>query len=123
MITVAITQGCYKFSSSKRNSRPENLGGRRKEVGIFFPKMILAFPSGFIFSMIRPLHFQELGCLLTGSTFSFIKNVDRMFLIRKIILQFEHFMIHCSVRRLLEATAELRHMEYVVDMRELRWQL
>src|SRR3989337_2474058 len=98
MITVVITQGCYKFSSSKRNSRPENSGGRRKEVGIFFPKMVLTFPSGFLFSMIRPLHFQEVGRLLTSSTFSFIKDADRMFLIRKMILQFEHLMIHCSVR-------------------------
>src|SRR3989337_3691809 len=108
MITVLITTGVLQFSSSKINSRPENSGGRRKEVGVFRTKIILAFPSGFIFSMIRPLHFEELGRLLTGSTFSFIENADRMFLIGKIILQLEHLMIHCLVRRLFEATTKLR---------------
>src|SRR3989337_3000009 len=107
LITVVITRGCYKFSSSKRNSRPENLGGRRKELRIFLTKMILAFPSGFIFSMVRPLHFQELDRLLTSSTFSFIENADRMLLIREIILQIEHLMIHCTVWRFLETLPKL----------------
>src|SRR3990170_5343571 len=89
---------------------------------IFFPKMILAFPSGFIFSVIRPLDFQEFGHLLTSSTFSFVEDADGMLLIGKIILQLEHLMIHCSVRRFLEAFSKLRHMEDVVDMRELRRQ-
>jgi hypothetical protein len=35
------------------------LRGRLKESGVFFAKTILAFPSGFIFRMIRPLNLEE----------------------------------------------------------------
>jgi hypothetical protein len=74
--------GVLQFSSSKRNSRPENSGGRRKEVGVFSTEVILAFPSGLIFSMTGPLHFEELGNLLAGPRFSLIENAYRMLFIR-----------------------------------------
>ena len=58
--------------------------------------MILAFPSGFIFRVMRPLDFEELDHLLTCVTFSLVKNVDRMLFIGEVLLQLEHFMIHYS---------------------------
>ena len=120
-VTVLSYTGVLQFSSSKRNSRPENSGGRKKKIVVFFTKAILSFPSGFIFRMIWPLHFQELGSLLAGPTFSLIENAVRMLFISEIILQFEHFMIHCTVW-ILEATTKLRHMEDIVDVRKLWWQ-
>jgi hypothetical protein len=119
-ITVAHYIGVLQFSSSKRNSCPENSRGRREKIGVFFTKTILAFPSGFIFSMIRPLHFKELDYLLMGSTFSLIKNADRMLLIREIILQFEHLMIHCTVW-VLETASELRYVENIMNLRKVHW--
>ena len=47
-----MTQGMLQFSSSNKNSRPENLRGRKKEGGVFFAKTILAFPRGFILRMM-----------------------------------------------------------------------
>src|SRR3954471_23551881 len=101
-----------------KNSRPENLSGRGEKIGVFFRKTIFAFPSGFIFRMIRPLNFEELGCLVAGSTFRLIKNVARMFLIRQVPLQFQNFMIHCS-DRILEAATELRHLEDIMNLDEV----
>ena len=56
--------------------------------------------------MERPLDFEELDRLLTCAAFSLVKNADRMLFIGEVLLQFEHFMIHCS-DWVLEAAAEL----------------
>src|SRR3954470_16730397 len=92
-----------------KNSRPENLRGTGEKIGVFFTKAIFAFPSGFIFRMIRPLNFEELDCLVAGSTFRLIRNAAWMFLIRQVLLQFQHFMIHC-LDRILEAATEFQHV-------------
>ena len=52
-------------------------------------------------------------------TFSLVKNAYRTLYIRKVLLQFKHIMIHCS-NRILEAAAELRHMEDIVNLRKVR---
>jgi hypothetical protein len=49
-----------------------------------------------------------------------IKSADRILLIREIILQFEHFMIHCTVR-VHETASKLRHMEDNMYLRQVRW--
>src|SRR3954471_9382665 len=93
-----------------KNSRPENLSGTGKKIGAFFTKMIFAFPSGFIFRMIRPLNFEELDSLVASFPFRLIKNAARMFLISQVLLQLNHIMLHFT-DRVLEATTELRHVE------------
>src|SRR3954464_4223533 len=102
-----------------KNSRPENLGGRGEKIGVFIAKTIFAFPGGFIFRMIRPLNFEKLGRLVAGSTFRLIKNATRMLLISQVLLQLNHTMFHFS-NRVLEAASELRHVEDIVDLREVR---
>src|SRR3954464_836771 len=104
-----------------KNSRPENLGGRGEKIGVFIAKAILAFPSGFIFRMIRPLNFEKLGRLVAGSAFRLIKNMSRMFLISQVLLQLNHIMFHFA-DGILEAASELRHVEYIVDLGEVRRQ-
>src|ERR1041385_5205395 len=104
-----------------RNSCPENLSGRGEKIGVFLSKTIFAFPSGFIFRMIRPLNFEELRCLVAGFAFRLIENAAWMFLISQVLLQFNHIMFHFA-NRVLEAASELRHMEYIVDLREVRRQ-
>ena len=64
------------------------------------------FPSGFIFRVMRPLDFEEFDRLLMCEAFSLVKYADRMLFVGEFLLQFEHFMIHCS-DWILEATAEL----------------
>ena len=59
-----------------------------------------------MFRMVRPLDFEELDRLLTCAVFSLVENADRMLFIGEVLLQFEHFMIHCS-DWVLEASAEL----------------
>src|SRR3954463_15748007 len=104
-----------------KNSRLKNLSGRGEKIGIFFTKTIFAFPGGFIFRMIRPLNFEELDGLVAGSTFRLIKNAARMFFISQILLQLNHIMFH-FLNRVLEAASELRHVEYDVDLGEVRRQ-
>src|SRR3954468_11560594 len=104
-----------------KNSRLENLSGSGKKIGVFFTKTIFAFPSGFIFRMIRPLNFEELDSLVAGSTFRLIENAAWMFLISQVLLNLNHIMFHFA-NRVLEAASELRHMKYIVDLREVRWQ-
>src|SRR3954462_15648856 len=101
-----------------KNSRPENLCGRGEKIGAFLTKTIFAFPSGFIFRMIRPLNFEELGCLVAGFAFRLIKNAARMFLISQVLLQLNKIMFHFA-NRVLEAASELRHVEYSMDLREV----
>ena len=86
VITVTDTEGVTNLPHY-RNSRPENLSGSGKKIGVFFMKTILAFPSGFIFRMIRPLNLEELDRLVAGSTFRLIKDATRMFLISQVLLQ------------------------------------
>src|SRR3954464_14170356 len=112
MITVTATEGVTNLPHYK-NYRPENLSGSEEKIGVFIAKTIFAFPSGFLFRMIRPLNFEELGCLVAGLTFRLIKNAARMFLIRQVLLQFKYFMVHCS-DRILEAAMDLRHVEDIV---------
>src|SRR3954464_747947 len=104
-----------------KNSRPENLSGRGEKIGVFFTKTIFAFPSGFTFRMIRPLDFEELDGLVAGLAFRLIENAARMFLISQILLQLDHIVFHFA-DGVLEAASELRHVEYIVDLREVRWQ-
>ena len=56
--------------------------------------------------MVRPLDFEKLDRLLMCAAFSLVENADLMLFIGEVLLQFEHFMIHCS-DWVLEATAEL----------------
>src|SRR3954462_10440619 len=77
-----------------KNSCPENLGGRGEKIGVFIAETVFAFPSGFIFRMIRPLNLEELGRLVAGSAFRLIKNAARMFLISQVPLQLNHVMFH-----------------------------
>src|SRR3954465_10257085 len=83
--------------------------------------MIFAFPGGFIFRMIRPLDFEKLGRLVAGSAFRLIKNAARMFLISQVLLQLDHIVFHFA-DGVLETASELRHVEYIVDLREIRRQ-
>src|SRR3954464_1614766 len=71
--------------------------------------------------MVRPLNLEELGRLVAGSAFRLIKNAARMFLISQVLLQFDHIMFHFA-DGVLEAASELRHVEYIVDLREVRRQ-
>src|SRR4051812_2920816 len=102
-----------------KNSRPENFGGRGEKIGVFIAETIFAFPGGFIFRMIRPLNLEKLGRLVAGSTFRLIKNAAWMFLIRQVLLQLNHTMFHFA-DGVLKAASELRHVEYIVDLREDR---
>src|SRR3954463_12081588 len=104
-----------------KNSRPENLGGRGENIGVFIAETIFALPSGFIFRMIRPLDFEKLGRLVAGLAFRLIKNAAWMFLVSQVLLQLNHIMFHFA-DRVLEAASELRHVEYIVDLREVRRQ-
>src|ERR1041385_1095392 len=104
-----------------KNSRPENLSGRGEKIGVFLTKAIFAFPIDFIFRMIRPLNFEELGCLVAGLAFRLIENAARMFLISQVLLQLDHIMFHFT-NRVFEAASELRHVEYIMDLREVRRQ-
>src|SRR3954464_7190880 len=104
-----------------KNSRPENLGGRGEKIGVFIAKTVLAFPGGFIFRMIRPLKFEKLDGLVAGSAFRLIKNTTWMFSISQVLLQLNHIMFHFA-DRVLEAASELRHVEYIVDLGEVRRQ-
>src|SRR4051812_8858135 len=93
VITVTRSEGVTNLPHY-RNSRPENLGGSGKKIGVFIAETILAFPSGFIFRMIRPLNFEELGRLGAGFAFRLIENAARMFLISQVLLQLDHIMFH-----------------------------
>src|SRR3954469_18197817 len=77
-----------------KNSRPENLSGSEKKIGVFFTKTIFGFPSGFIFRMIRPLNLEELDSLVASFPFRLIEDAARMFLISQILLQLNHIMLH-----------------------------
>src|SRR4051812_31228186 len=101
-----------------KNSRLENLSGSGKKIGVFFTETIFAFPSGFIFRMIRPLNFEELDGLVAGFVFMLIKNAARMFLISQILLRLNHIMFHFT-NMVLEAASELRHVEDIMDFREV----
>src|SRR3954466_5605411 len=104
-----------------KNSRPENLGGRGEKTRVFIAKTIFAFTGGFIFRMIQPLNFEKLGRLVAGSTFRLIKNATRMLLISQVLLQLNHIVFHFA-DGVLEAASELRHVEDIVDLREVRRQ-
>src|SRR3954470_4563046 len=104
-----------------KNSRLENLSGSGKKIGVFFTKTIFAFPSGFIFRMIRPLNLEELDGLVAGSVFRLIENAARVFLISQVLLQLNHIMFHFA-DGVLEAASELRHVENIVYLREVRRQ-
>src|SRR3954470_1643458 len=101
-----------------KNSRPENLSGSEEKIGVFIAKAIFAFPSGFIFRMIRPLNFEELGCLVAGFAFRLIENAARMFPISQVLLQSNHIMFHFA-DGVFEASTELRHVEDIVDLGEV----
>src|SRR3954463_487028 len=120
VITVSRSEGVTNLPHYK-NSRPENLGGRGEKIGVFIAETIFAFPGGFIFRMIRPLNLEELGRLVTGFAFRLIKNAAWMFLISQVLLQLNHIMLHFA-DRVLEAASELRHVEDIVDLGDVRRQ-
>src|SRR3954465_13311108 len=101
-----------------KNSPLENLSGSEEKIGVFIAKAIFAFPSGFIFRMIRPLNLEELDGLVTGSTLRLVENADKMFLISQVLLQLNHIMFHFT-DKVLEAATELRHVEDIVDLGEV----
>lgn len=68
VITVTRPEGVTNLLHHK-NSRPENLSGSEKKIGVFFLKTIFLFPSGFILRMIRPLNLEELDCLVASFAF------------------------------------------------------
>src|SRR3954469_21279448 len=76
---------------------------------------------GFIFRMIRPLYLEELDGLVAGSTFRLIENAARMFLISQVLLQVNQIM-YPFMYRVLEAATELRHVEDIIDLGEVRRQ-
>src|SRR3954466_4308958 len=119
-MTVTRPEGVTNLPHYK-NSRSENVSGREEKIGILITKTIFAFPGGFIFRMIRPLNFEKLGRIVAGSMFRLIKNAARMFLISQVLLQLNHIMLHFA-DGVLEATSELRHVEYIMDLREVRRQ-
>ena len=121
MITVTDT-GDVTNLPHYRNSRPENLGGSGKKIGVFFTKVIFAFPSGLSFRVIRPLNFKELGRLVAGLAFGLIENAAWIFSISQVLLQFNQIMFHFT-DRILEAATELRHVEHIVHLGEVRRQL
>src|SRR3954468_24496313 len=114
------TEGVTNLPNYK-NSRPENLSGSEEKIGVFIAKTIFAFPSSFVFRIIRPLDLEELGRLVAGSAFRLIKNAAWMFLISQVLLQLDHIVFHFA-DGVLEAASELRHVEYIVDLREVRRQ-
>src|SRR3954471_9058606 len=71
--------------------------------------------------MIRPLNLEEFDSLVAGSTFRLIENAARMFLISQVLLQIDQIMFHFA-DRVLEAATELRHVEDIVDLGEVRRQ-
>src|SRR3954463_8757046 len=105
MITVTDSEGVTNLPHY-RNSPPENLGGSEEKIGVFIAKAIFAFPSDFIFRMIRPLNLEKLDGLVAGSTLRLIENAARMFFISQVLLQLDHIMFHFA-DRVLEASAEL----------------
>ena len=118
VVIIVLNLRVLQISTTTKNSRPENLSGSEEKIGVFIAKAIFAFPSGFIFRMIRPLNFEKLGRLVAGSTFRLIKNAARMFLISQVLLQFNQIMFH-FMNMVLEAAMELRHVEDIVDLREV----
>src|SRR3954470_3985891 len=120
MISVTATEGVTNLPHYK-NSRPENLSGSEEKIGVFIAKAIFAFPSGFIFRRIRPLNLEKLDGLVAGSTFRLIENAARMFPRSQVLLQLNHIMFHFA-DRVLEAATELRHVEDIVDLGEVRRQ-
>src|SRR3954467_12886881 len=120
MITVTGTEGVTNLPHYK-NSRPENLRGSEKKIGVFIAKAIFAFPSGLIFRMIRPLDLEELDGLVAGLTLRLVEDAARMFFISQFLLQLDHIMLHFA-DRVLEASTELRHVEHIVDLGEVRRQ-
>src|SRR3954471_20398731 len=120
MITVTATEGVTNLPHYK-NSRPENLSGSEEKIGVFIAKAIFAFPSGFIFRMIRPLDLEELDGFVAGLTLRLVEDATRMFFISQVLLQLDHIMLHFA-DRVLEAPTELQHVEHLVDLGEVRRQ-
>ena len=71
---------------SLQESRPEILR-LREEVGILLTKTRFSFPSCFFLGMVRPLNFEELGSLVSGLSFSFIQDTNRMLTISEVFLE------------------------------------
>src|SRR4051812_32860054 len=120
VITVSRSEGVTNLPHYK-NSRPENLGGRGEKIRVFIAETIFAFPGGFIFRMIRPLSFEELYRPVAASAFRLINNTTWMFSISQVLLHLSHIMFHFA-DRVLEAASELRHVEYIMDLGEVRRQ-
>src|ERR1043165_811027 len=71
--------------------------------------------------MIRPLDLEALDGLVAGLTLRLVEDAARMFFISQVLLHLDHIMLHFA-DRVLEASTELRHVEHVVDLGEVRRQ-
>ena len=69
--------------------------------------------------MIRPLNLEELDGLVAGSTLRLVENAARMFFISQVLLHLNQIMFHFA-DRVLETATELRHVEDIVDLGEVR---
>src|SRR5664279_1624379 len=93
-----------------------------KKVGVIFAKIFFSFPRGFFFGMVRPLNFQKLDGLVSSSPFCFIKNANRTFAISQIFLEV-NVLNFDPTDRIFETTAKLGHVEHIMDIGEVGWQL
>jgi len=64
--------------------------------------------------VIAPLNFEHFDHTITRGTLSFIKDADRIFLVRKIGLEINVFQVS-AIRRNSEALFELGHMENIMN--------
>ena len=81
--------------------------------------MVFSFPGGFLIGVVGPLHFGELDLLTSGSALNFIEDTDRILSIRQVFLEIKRFVVYFA-DGVLEATPELRDMEDIMNLGEVR---
>ena len=69
------------------------LGLGTKEVGKLASKIVFTFPSCFIFRVVSPLDFVELGCSPVGETNIFVENLEGRLTISQILIQVDGLVI------------------------------
>ena len=87
-----LAEGSDNSPPLKKNLVPR-FRSLRKEGGVLGTEAVFSFPRGFFLGVVRPLNFQKLDLLSMSDTLCRIKNTDRVFPIRKVILEIKHFMI------------------------------
>jgi hypothetical protein len=84
-------------------------------------KIILTFPSGFVFGVVTPLHLIHFYLAPTGKTDVFFKNADGSLPIGEVVVQINRVVIYlCESLWLvgdLETFAELRPMEDIMELK------